>query len=129
MGYRVEGSGACIWGPGCIKVVGGGGRVRYTQRDPGIVEGGLGTQSWGAEVHVPGEGPRCTEAERQLQGQMEEWVTLPDRDQTSLSQKEGNCKSGARCEGLVSKGAGREHSAPRLTFRAAFRKGPCWKAP
>lgn len=56
-----------------------------------------GREAQCTEMGGRGSGPGAPRKERQLQGQMERQVSLPDQDQTLLSQKEGNCKSGARC--------------------------------
>lgn len=55
--------------------------------------GRLRNTELGAEVHSLGKGPRCTKAGWQLQGQLEEEVTLPDQDQSSRLRRKG-----ARCE-------------------------------
>lgn len=71
-------------------------------------------------MHSLGKGTRGTKAQGQLQGQLEEQVTLPHQDQSSgLGRKETASQEPGVTDQMSTRG-GREHSLLHLTFRAAF---------
>lgn len=82
--------------------------------------GRLRNTELGAEVHSLGKGPRCTKAGWQLQGQLEEEVTLPDQDQSSRLRRKETASQEPGVSSQVNTRAGSERSAQHLTFRVAF---------